>query len=67
MAKQICRLMDEINPQHKPHEQLIRFVTDRLGHDWRYAIDISKIKRDLGWQPSVTFDAGLRKTLAYYT
>jgi dTDP-glucose 4,6-dehydratase len=47
-------------------ESLIQFVTDRLGHDRRYAIDASKIKRDLNWSPSVTFEQGIKKTIAWY-
>jgi dTDP-glucose 4,6-dehydratase len=47
-------------------EKLIAFVKDRLGHDRRYAIDASKIKRDLGWSPSVTFEEGIRKTIGWY-
>jgi dTDP-glucose 4,6-dehydratase len=47
-------------------ESLITFVTDRPGHDRRYAIDASKIKRDLGWSPSVTFEQGIKKTIAWY-
>jgi dTDP-glucose 4,6-dehydratase len=49
----------------KPHS-LIRFVTDRLGHDRRYAIDFSKIERDLGWKPSVSFEEGIRLTVEWY-
>jgi dTDP-glucose 4,6-dehydratase len=45
---------------------LIEFVTDRPGHDLRYAIDSSKLQRELGWKPSVTFDEGLRRTVAWY-
>ena len=49
-----------------PHERLIAFVTDRPGHDFRYAIDASKIRDELGWQPSVTLDEGLRRTVRWY-
>ncbi|MBZ9566664.1 MULTISPECIES: dTDP-glucose 4,6-dehydratase [Modicisalibacter] len=49
-----------------PHKELITFVTDRPGHDRRYAIDASKIKRELGWHPQETFETGLRKTVAWY-
>jgi len=45
---------------------LITFVTDRLGHDWRYAIDASKMGQDLNWQPAETFETGIRKTVAWY-
>jgi len=47
-------------------EKLIRFVTDRAGHDLRYAIDSSKLRRELGWEPSLTFEEGLRKTVDWY-
>lgn len=66
LVRMICSLMDEISPQSKNHDALITFVTDRPGHDQRYAIDASKIKRDLGWQPSVTVEEGMRKTVHWY-
>ena len=47
-------------------ESLIEFVTDRLGHDRRYAIDSSKIQKELGWAPEVTFEAGIKKTIDWY-
>ncbi|MEM9047292.1 MAG: dTDP-glucose 4,6-dehydratase [Pseudomonadota bacterium] len=62
----ICTLLDEFRPDAAPHAQLIRFVTDRPGHDFRYAIDASKIRRELGWQPSVTLGEGLRRTVRWY-
>lgn len=64
----LCDLLDERLPTspHTPRRQLIRFVTDRPGHDLRYAIDASKIKRELGWQPRETFDSGIAKTLNWY-
>ena len=51
---------------HAPHSRLIRFVEDRKGHDWRYAIDVEKITTQLGWQPEYDFENGLRKTLNFY-
>lgn len=65
---EICRLLDELVPTsaHRPHRQLIQFVTDRPGHDLRYAIDASKIARDLGWKPEETFETGLRRTVEWY-
>jgi len=64
----ICTLLDEMlpNSQHRPHEQLITFVTDRPGHDRRYAMDAAKIERELGWQPRESFDSGLHKTVRWY-
>ena len=52
----ICKLMDAYKPEHAPHSKLIKFVEDRKGHDWRYAIDNSKIQNDLGWKPSQDFE-----------
>lgn len=68
VVKSICKIMDELLPNspHVPHEKLITFVTDRAGHDFRYAIDCSKIKRELGWEPSVTFEEGLRTTVKWF-
>jgi dTDP-glucose 4,6-dehydratase len=64
----ICDLVDEMRPQTggAPRRQLIRFVEDRPGHDRRYAIDASKIMRELGWQPAEKFEGGLRKTVRWY-
>ena len=64
----ICALLDEMLPgsPHRPHANLIAFVTDRPGHDRRYAIDPSKIRRELGWEPRHTFETGLRDTVAWY-
>jgi dTDP-glucose 4,6-dehydratase len=64
----ICALLDEFRPHapHCPHAGLIEFVADRPGHDRRYAIDASKIRRELGWQPRHTFETGLRDTVAWY-
>ncbi len=64
----ICALLDEMRPQspYRPHAALITFVTDRPGHDRRYAIDAAKIRRELGWRPRHTFGTGLRDTVAWY-
>lgn len=68
VVREICRLLDELHPESPvtPHEQLITFVKDRPGHDLRYAIDASKIERELGWTPQETFSTGLRKTVIWY-
>ena len=63
----LCDVMDKkLGNQIGDSKQLIRFVKDRAGHDLRYAIDASKIKKDLGWEPSVTFEQGLEKTVDWY-
>ncbi len=68
VVRAICRLMDELapNPAIGPHERLITYVTDRPGHDLRYAIDAGKITRELGWRPLETFETGLCKTVRWY-
>ena len=68
VVRTICRTLDELLPNaaHRPHERLISFVKDRPGHDRRYAIDSSKIKGELGWEPAVTFEQGLRQTIRWY-
>lgn len=64
----ICIALDEIRPRsdRRSYREQITFVTDRPGHDRRYAIDIGKIRQELGWQPSVALDDGLRRTLQWY-
>jgi len=64
----LCDILDELLPEsaHIPHRNLIEFVTDRPGHDQRYAIDASKIEQDLAWTPQETFATGLRKTVEWY-
>ena len=68
LVRHICALMDEFHPDapHHPHESLIEFVTDRPGHDARYAIDASKIRAELGWRPSLDVEEGLRRTVRWY-
>ena len=75
VVKSICHLLEELVPKNdyfrpnehkKNYESLIQFVTDRPGHDVRYAIDASKIESELGWQPLETFESGIRKTVEWY-
>jgi dTDP-glucose 4,6-dehydratase len=66
IARTICRLLDERRPAGRPHERLIRFVSDRPGHDWRYAIDTRKITETLRWQPQETFASGIARTIDWY-
>lgn len=68
VVRGLCVLMDEFRPNstNVPHEKLITFVADRPGHDHRYAIDATKIRKELDWKPDETFDSGLRKTVAWY-
>jgi len=66
LVQMICTLMDEMHPSGAPHARLITFVTDRPGHDARYAIDPSRISAELGWQPSMTLEEGLRKPVRWY-
>jgi len=68
VVEKLCEITDELLGR-KPagvSKKLIRFVKDRAGHDWRYAMDITKIKNELGWTPKVDFDEGLRKTVRWY-
>ena len=64
----LCSLLDEMAPgsRYAPHRSLITFVKDRPGHDRRYAVDCSRIGRELGWLPKETFESGLRKTIRWY-
>jgi dTDP-glucose 4,6-dehydratase len=66
LVRAICRLLDERRPEGAPHARLITFVTDRLGHDARYAIDPAKIERELDWRPRHDLDQGLTATVDWY-
>jgi dTDP-glucose 4,6-dehydratase len=66
LVQMICALLDDMHPQGAPHDRLITFVTDRPGHDARYAIDPSRIRTELGWRPSVTLEEGLRRTVQWF-
>jgi dTDP-glucose 4,6-dehydratase len=67
VVRAICTLLDELRPDSTgTHDRLISFVTDRPGHDQRYAIDSSKLRRELGWVPQENFTSGLRRTVQWY-
>jgi dTDP-glucose 4,6-dehydratase len=75
VVQTICELLEELTPDNPNSRRnsdqggfasLITYVTDRPGHDYRYAIDASKIQRELGWKPRETFDTGIRKTVQWY-
>ena len=70
VVETICDLLEELAPEKpvgvKNYRDLITFVKDRPGHDARYAIDASKINKELGWSPTVTFEEGLSKTIDWY-
>lgn len=67
VARAVCAILDEERPHADgPYADLIRFVTDRPGHDWRYAMNCDRIERELGWRPRHSFDSGLRDTVRWY-
>ncbi len=68
VVQMLCALLDEMQPRTdgKSYAEQITYVTDRLGHDRRYAIDASKIERELGWKPAETFESGIRKTVRWF-
>ncbi len=68
VVRHICDILDDFRPREgdRRHRALITFVEDRPGHDWRYAIDPSKIEQEIGWEPQVGFDEGLRRTVRWY-
>ncbi len=68
LARRLCGILDEVRTTslHRPHERLIQFVRDRPGHDRRYAVDSSKLRKELGWQPTTSLEVGLRKTVDWY-
>ena len=61
-----CSILDDIVPKETNYAEQISYVQDRPGHDMRYAIDASKIQRELGWTPQETFESGIRKTVIWY-
>ncbi|MEM9014648.1 MAG: dTDP-glucose 4,6-dehydratase [Pseudomonadota bacterium] len=68
LVRMLCALLDDAMPESasKPHDSLIKFVTDRPGHDHRYAINCDKIEKELGWTPSVTIEEGMAQTVSWY-
>ena len=66
VVRTICAVLDEVAPANRPRDELIEFVTDRPGHDARYAIDASKLENELGWRAREDFDSGIRRTVEWY-
>ncbi|MDI5924049.1 dTDP-glucose 4,6-dehydratase [Rhizobium leguminosarum] len=66
VVERVCAIMDEVRPGTAPHSDLISYVTDRPGHDARYAIDATKLETELGWKALENFDSGIRKTVDWY-
>lgn len=66
LARLICDTLDEVHPGKKPYREQIKFVTDRLGHDKRYAIDNGHIHKTLGWTPKISFKEGIKQTIQWY-
>ena len=66
VVRKICAILDELMPANRPREELIDFVSDRPGHDARYAIDASKLENELGWRAQENFDSGIEKTVRWY-
>lgn len=66
LVKHICKILDAKYPKEKPYNQQITFVEDRAGHDWRYAIDATKIETELAWRAEENFETGIQKTIDWY-
>ena len=66
VVRRICTVLDELEPANRPREELIEFVTDRPGHDARYAIDATKLETELGWRARENFESGIAKTVQWY-
>ena len=66
VVRRICAVLDQFEPGNRPREELIEFVTDRPGHDARYAIDATRLETELGWRAQETFDTGIEKTVKWY-
>jgi dTDP-glucose 4,6-dehydratase len=65
-VRKICDVLDRIAPANRPRHELINYVTDRPGHDARYAIDATKLENELGWRAQENFDTGIEKTVQWY-
>jgi dTDP-glucose 4,6-dehydratase len=66
VVRRICSVLDQLTPSNRPRDELIEFVTDRPGHDARYAIDATKLEHELGWRAQENFDTGIEKTVRWY-
>ena len=66
LVRMICAILDTKRPKSAPYAEQITFVTDRPGHDRRYALDTRKLRQELGWQPEVSLEEGLRETVGWY-
>ena len=67
LIQMICKIFDEINSKENfSHMSLIKHIKDRLGHDKRYSINSSKIRRELNWRPKISFNEGIKKTIKWY-
>ena len=66
VVRAICNILDELKPKEFSYADQITYVEDRPGHDMRYAIDASKIEKELGWKPKESFESGIRKTVQWY-
>ncbi len=66
VVERVCEIMDRMAPKAYPHRDLVRFVTDRPGHDQRYAIDADKTEQELGWRAQETFESGIERTVRWY-
>jgi len=66
LARYICQQLDILHPRNESYASLLEFVTDRAGHDFRYALDTTKIKNELGWEPLETLESGMKKTIEFY-
>ena len=66
IVNSICDILDKIVPKEESYKKLISFVSDRPGHDFRYAIDASKIENELGWKANENFESGIKKTINWY-